>query len=1237
MNILKLSNIFTCSATVILFVLIISFSISGQQSNNSQSSSPFGNAVIKMNQKGHAAAEIRLQPGSYIPVERFFENYFQAFDFSNENEARPSEILSDKIGQNHHSLRQYYKGIELAEVQYRLHEKDGLVFLAHGNFVPGLTLKVTPSLTESEALQYALNYINAEVYMWENPKNEFLLKREQNDPHATYYPSGELKISAGRKEKIVENFRLVYRFDIFAERPLSRYYVDVDANTGEVIGALSRINYGDVQGQGLSSYNGMVPITVSDSDFATWPQPDSRWHLDTWNAFGGSGKSWWLADVTLGDHGGYADRWYEGLETDLIFLSGSNPQLTFYHRYSAELPVDPQTPFDGWDGMNVWISSDKGKTWQVLMNPTPAYTCTNLFSFGEWHGEGPNIPGWAGLLNAWTQVTFDLSDYAGKTIQLRFAFASDAGLSTASGAPELFGWQIDDILVSSSAGTLFSNSGSVTDITPKNLYREVTLIEGKYRLRETGRGGGIATYNSMNSYVYSTSVDFVDEDSIFADAVDKPGVSVHWALEATYDYYLTRHDRRSYDDHDGRMLAYTNQIFFSPDGSTYPNNASWTGSCSRYGSGDGTYYGPWVTLDIVGHELTHGVTQYSAGLIYQNEPGALNESFSDIFGAAIEFYKEGSNGDWLMGEDHVRAGQIVRSVENPKRFNNPDTYGGEFWVAPVSQPVQENDWGGVHTNSGVQNHWFYLLSEGGSGVNDNSDAYTVTGIGLTDAEQIAYRNLTVYLMFASQYDDAAHYSRQAAIDLFGENSTQHKSVVDAWRAVGIYLEPLFRIDADTLHFLTEVQQPDTLQVTLINKGLDSLKIEEIAFPDKYFHLIDTLALPWLLGKDEQRVLKIVFLPSDEETRIFNMILMSNDPYQPARTVVLKGNVFHRAESNTIYAIAEESNHSFLLTLEPDDSAGAGKRTPVDAIGIRGFAIHQSSECFYGVISNVLSSKFIKIDPQTGLIREICKIPRIYIQAMAFDGDTLLGIGYNDHKLYKIHLPSGNLIVVGEAEVPYLSGLTINPVNPDELWAVSAYYSSIYIFNRNGNKIWERKCRLKAHSIAFDSEGELFALFYSQSTMKTELALLDRDTSKTEAEANDILIGSTGYKSVIALAINGDIDTEIADNMKTPLPNYFALLQNYPNPFNPSTTIEFALPKSAFVTLKVYNLLGEEVAMLISEQQSAGIHRINWDARGLASGVYLYRLEAGNPSTGSPNKSGQAGQGFVQTKKLILMR
>jgi len=125
--------------------------------------------------------------------------------------------------------------------------------------------------------------------------------------------------------------------------------------------------------------------------------------------------------------------------------------------------------------------------------------------------------------------------------------------------------------------------------------------------------------------------------------------------------------------------------------------------------------------------------------------------------------------------------------------------------------------------------------------------------------------------------------------------------------------------------------------------------------------------------------------------------------------------------------------------------------------------------------------------------------------------------------------------------------------------------------------------------------------------------------------------TTVFVNTVAVELQVLQPVQVQENpVQVDLPKDFLLQSNYPNPFNPSTTIEFALPKSAFVTLKIYNLLGEVVATLIAEQRAAGIHQLNWDARGLASGVYLYRLEAGDPSTGS-------GQVFVQAKKLILMR
>ena len=209
-----------------------------------------------------------------------------------------------------------------------------------------------------------------------------------------------------------------------------------------------------------------------ESGFGSWTHLDEtgiapQWHLDTWMAYGGSGESWWMADPALGNDGGYNNSWYQVLDTEGIAISGTSPQLSFYHRYNVEGPGGEPAGYDGWDGMNVRVSTDGGATWTVLASPTPAYTATSLYSFGFEHGEGTGIAGWAGTLTTWTQVTFDLSAYDGQTINIRFAFASDPAFASPDDGT-MFGWQVDDIMVTNSSSTLFSNDGVATGMTATN-------------------------------------------------------------------------------------------------------------------------------------------------------------------------------------------------------------------------------------------------------------------------------------------------------------------------------------------------------------------------------------------------------------------------------------------------------------------------------------------------------------------------------------------------------------------------------------------------------------------------------------------------------------------------------------------------------------------------------------------------------------------------------------------------
>jgi Zn-dependent metalloprotease len=272
----------------------------------------------------------------------------------------------------------------------------------------------------------------------------------------------------------------------------------------------------------------------------------------------------------------------------------------------------------------------------------------------------------------------------------------------------------------------------------------------------------------------------------YAISMEKnPAVDAHWGMQKTHDFYSTIFNRNSYDNLGSVVKNYVN--------SGDQNNASASPepyNVMQYGMGDGSLMNPVVGLDVMGHEFTHMVTEHNGhgGLEYQGESGALNESFSDIFGTAIEFFAKGADANWNIGEGIIIPSPgYFRSMATPKVANphQPDTYQGTYWANPAN--TQDGDQGGVHTNSGVQNKWFYLLSQGGTGTNDKGDAYTVTGIGIAKAEKIAYGNLMNYITPTSDYMDAYSGSLEATIDLYGADTTsqEYRSVKQAWYAVGI--------------------------------------------------------------------------------------------------------------------------------------------------------------------------------------------------------------------------------------------------------------------------------------------------------------------------------------------------------------------------------------------------------------------------------------------------------------------
>lgn len=288
------------------------------------------------------------------------------------------------------------------------------------------------------------------------------------------------------------------------------------------------------------------------------------------------------------------------------------------------------------------------------------------------------------------------------------------------------------------------------------------LSNGQYYLYDDTKAmnGVIRTYTANNGSTLPGS-DVTDSDNYFNSTSQRAAVDAHYNAGVTYDYYYNEFGRNSYDNNGASIISTVHY------GSNY-NNAFWNGSQMVYGDGDGTTFIPLSgALDVVGHELTHAVTERSAGLVYENQPGALNESFSDVFGMLVE----ASNGstDWLMGEDVYTpntANDALRSMSDPGAYGQP-AHMNDYQYLPNTE---QGDWGGVHTNSGIPNKAFYNIA---------------SNIGLDKSGKIYYRALTVYLTSQSDFMDARNALLQAATDLYGASSVEYQAVADGYAAVGI--------------------------------------------------------------------------------------------------------------------------------------------------------------------------------------------------------------------------------------------------------------------------------------------------------------------------------------------------------------------------------------------------------------------------------------------------------------------
>jgi Zn-dependent metalloprotease len=301
-----------------------------------------------------------------------------------------------------------------------------------------------------------------------------------------------------------------------------------------------------------------------------------------------------------------------------------------------------------------------------------------------------------------------------------------------------------------------------------------------FKMSDPTRGGNNTT--DLNGATSGSGTLFTDADDIWGNGTTSDrasaGVDAHYGAQLTWDYYKNTHGRNGIFNNG---VGARSRVHY---GNAYVN-AFWDGTQMTYGDGAGNAR-PLTSIDVAGHEMSHGVTEATAGLEYTGDAGGLNESTSDIFGTAVEFYANNANdvGDYLIGEEiNIRGnGTPLRYMDKPFRDgSSPDCW---------STNTKNLD---PHYSSGVGNHFFYLASEGSgakviNGVSYNSptcDGSTVTGIGRDKVGKIWYRALSTYMVSTTNYSQARDATLKSAKDLYGATGPECPAIEKAWIALSV--------------------------------------------------------------------------------------------------------------------------------------------------------------------------------------------------------------------------------------------------------------------------------------------------------------------------------------------------------------------------------------------------------------------------------------------------------------------
>ena len=777
--------------------------------------------------------------------------------------------------------------------------------------------------------------------------------------------------------------------------------------------------------------------------------------------------------------------------------------------------------------------------------------------------------------------------------------------------------------------------------------------------------GGALTI-SANSTDFNENVNLTHVTSTNNTWTDAVGVSAHVNMNIAYLYYNTTHQRNAIDGLDQSIIS----VIHVTDGGQPMENAFWNGRVMAYGDGGQVFKPLAGSLDVAGHEMTHGVIQHTADLIYQFQSGALNESFADVFGVLIE------PNDFLLGEDIMQPGQgtALRDLLNP---DNPQVLSRQPAHMSQFQNLDANqDNGGVHINSGIPNR---------------AAAIILQNLGTGTTEQIYYRALSNYLTRNSQFGDARNALVRSATDLFGAGSNEVATVEQAFDGVGIFDTsgsggdegndvPPQNGGASLITFMTEDGSIGVLDVTdfnnvqtgFFNDPGAKVRIDVASADRAQLTTSKDGERIWFINQQNQ--LAFVELQTGQVSVFDNLFLQEpgdlwNASISPDENFVALVSAY--VDDPTLYIT--DGIEIGAIELLPETTQNGVEDENIqypDVVSwspnpqVPRIAFDAFNEVPFGTAGGTISYwSMYEIDFTTERIYNLIPGQPTNITV----GNVTYSNTNPDLIAFNVLDAQGTWdVIVGNFEtggftalelssytlnnIPITDGLRPTFAPDDSFVSFTSPNLGIMLFSDGtnapsfldfGEPIHNPRWFVRGGSGGSQNQAPT-AQFSISGSSGTAPFLVGVDASASSDPEGDGLTfrwtfgdGSVGgsvttahtyaatgtFTLTLTVTDSGGLSSSISTQVQvndsgvavedeTDLPTQFTLAPNYPNPFNPTTTIAYDLPASADVTLTVFDVQGREVRRFVQGVQPAGRYELRFEARDLSSGTYFYRLEAG---------------------------